>query len=81
MNTGLQEWKRQLPRHLALPPAGPSFYANVFHPAFNLDAEEAGEAVERFETHTKAVGLGIQGLRNVFGQIRQARVGAFLLYH
>jgi hypothetical protein len=37
--------------HLALPPAGPSFYANVFHHAFNLDAEEAKEAVEVRHTH------------------------------
>ncbi|TFY81957.1 hypothetical protein EWM64_g2053 [Hericium alpestre] len=69
------EWKRQLPRHLALPPAGPSFYANVFHPAFNFDAEDAAEAVDRFEAHTKAVDVGVQGLRNIFGEIRQARVG------
>jgi sorting nexin-9/18/33 len=45
-----------VPRHLALPPAGPSFYPHVFHPTFNLDAEEAKEAVGRFDTHTKAVG-------------------------
>ncbi|KAI0294422.1 hypothetical protein BC826DRAFT_1012266 [Russula brevipes] len=58
-----QEWKRQLPQHLSLPPAGPSFYLNVLHPDFNFDAEEATEAVNRFD-----------GLRNVFTQIRQARV-------
>ncbi|KAI0251172.1 hypothetical protein BJV78DRAFT_1282682 [Lactifluus subvellereus] len=57
-----------------LPPAGPSFYANVFHPDFNFDAEEATEAVNRFDVHTKAVDTGVQGLRNVFSQIRQARV-------
>ncbi|TFY70943.1 hypothetical protein EVG20_g2061 [Dentipellis fragilis] len=69
------EWKRQLPRHLALPPAGPSFYANVFHPAFNLDTEDAAEVADRFDTHIRAVDVGVQGLRNVFGEIRQARVG------
>jgi sorting nexin-9/18/33 len=63
-----------VPRHLASPPAGPSFYAHIFHPAFNLDAEEAKEAVERFDTHTKAVGKGVRGLRNIFGRIREARV-------
>ncbi|VDC02799.1 unnamed protein product [Peniophora sp. CBMAI 1063] len=67
------EWKRQLPRHLALPPAGPTFYANVFHPEFNVDADEAGDVVYRFEAHIKAVGKGVQGLRSVFGQTRQAR--------
>ncbi|KAI0322923.1 hypothetical protein OF83DRAFT_1048316 [Amylostereum chailletii] len=68
------EWKRQLPRHLRLPAAGPSFYANVFHPEFNLDAEEAAEAVDRFDEHTRAVGTGVQDLRDTFGQYRQARV-------
>ncbi|KZV66474.1 hypothetical protein PENSPDRAFT_701163 [Peniophora sp. CONT] len=67
------EWKRQLPRHLALPPAGPTFYANVFHPEFNVDADEAGDVVYRFEAHMKTVGKGVQGLRGVFGQTRQAR--------
>ncbi|THH21169.1 hypothetical protein EW146_g355 [Bondarzewia mesenterica] len=68
------EWKRQLPRHLALPPAGPIFFANVFHPAYNLDADEAVEVVDKFETHTMAVGAGVQDMRSIFGQIRQARV-------
>ncbi|KAI0035450.1 hypothetical protein K488DRAFT_43230 [Vararia minispora EC-137] len=68
------EWKRQLPQHLSLPPAGPSFYANVFHPEFNLDAEETGEIADRFQAHTKEVGKGTQVLRNVFGGARQARV-------
>jgi hypothetical protein len=47
----------------------------VLHPDFNFDAEEATEAVNRFDIHTKAVDTGVQGLRNVFPQIRQARVG------
>ncbi|KDQ50377.1 hypothetical protein JAAARDRAFT_211785 [Jaapia argillacea MUCL 33604] len=68
------EWKKQVPYHLALPPAGPSFYAHVFHPAFNLDAEDAAEAVERFDNHTKAIGKGVQSLRNIFGQVRESRI-------
>ncbi|TFK49029.1 PX-domain-containing protein [Heliocybe sulcata] len=68
------EWKKQLPYHLSLPPAGPSFYAHVFHPAFNLDADDATDAVDRFDAHTRAVGKGVQGLRNIFGQVREARV-------
>ncbi|KAL0959925.1 hypothetical protein HGRIS_011590 [Hohenbuehelia grisea] len=68
------EWKRLTPHFLTLPAAGSSFYARVYHPAFNLDAEDAAEAVERFERHTRAVGKGVQALRNTFGQIREARV-------
>ncbi|KAG5643644.1 hypothetical protein DXG03_000570 [Asterophora parasitica] len=68
------EWKRMVPHHLAMPAAGPTFYARVFHPAFNVDAEDAEEAVERFNAHTKAVGKGVQGLRNIFSRVREARV-------
>ncbi|KAL0571966.1 hypothetical protein V5O48_009992 [Marasmius crinis-equi] len=68
------DWKRLVPYHLSMPPAGPSFYAHVFHPAFNLDLEDAEEAVDRFSTHTKAVGKGVQGLRGIFGRVRDARV-------
>jgi hypothetical protein len=40
-----------------------------------MDAEEATETVDRFDNHIRAVGKGIQGLRNIFGQVREARVG------
>ncbi|KAK7056363.1 hypothetical protein VNI00_002917 [Paramarasmius palmivorus] len=68
------EWKRLVPYHLSMPAAGPSFYAHVFHPAFNLDLEDAEDAVSRFATHTKSVGKGVQGLRNIFGRVRESRV-------
>ncbi|KAH9852382.1 PX-domain-containing protein [Lenzites betulinus] len=68
------EWKKQLPYYLALPPKGPAFYANVYHPAFNVDAEEASDAVDRFVNHTRVVGKGIQSLRNIFGRVREARM-------
>ncbi|TFK26567.1 hypothetical protein FA15DRAFT_637246 [Coprinopsis marcescibilis] len=68
------EWKRCLPEHLAMPPAGPSFYARVDHPAFNVDAEDAQDSIGLFEAHTKAVGRGVQDLRSVFSRIRDARV-------
>ncbi|KAF8068907.1 hypothetical protein FPV67DRAFT_1490194 [Lyophyllum atratum] len=68
------EWTRLMPQHLAMPAAGPTFYARVFHPAFNLDAEDAEEVIDRFDMHTKAVGKGVQGLRNIFGRVRDARV-------
>ncbi|KAK7044602.1 SH3 and PX-domain-containing 3 [Favolaschia claudopus] len=68
------EWKRLVPQHLAMPAAGPAFYARVFHPDFNVDAEDAAESVDRFDTHTRAIGKGVQGLRNIFGRVREARV-------
>lgn len=76
----VQEWKRQYPRYLAMLPAGPSFYAHVLHPAFNLDSEDATEAVDRFVEHTRAVGKGVQGLRSTFGKVREASIGASPLY-
>ncbi|KAJ4476149.1 hypothetical protein C8R41DRAFT_774091 [Lentinula lateritia] len=68
------EWKRLAPYHISKTPAGPSFYAQVFHPAFNLDLEDAEEAGERFATHTRAVEKGVQGLRSIFGRVREARL-------
>ncbi|KAJ6495280.1 hypothetical protein C8R45DRAFT_866476 [Mycena sanguinolenta] len=68
------EWKRLVPQHLAMPAAGPSFYARVFHPDFNVDADDATESVDRFDTHTRAIGKGVQGLRNMFGRVREARI-------
>ncbi|KIM70416.1 hypothetical protein SCLCIDRAFT_101191 [Scleroderma citrinum Foug A] len=70
------EWSRQIPRFLSMPVAGPSFFARVFHPAFNIDVYDAVEVSEMFNKHIRAVGRGIQGLRNVFGQVRDARLHA-----
>ena len=61
--------------------AGPAFYARVYHPAFNLDLEDAEDALHCFQTHTKAVGKGIQRLRTVFGRVRESRIGSFLSFH
>ncbi|KAG8987328.1 hypothetical protein FRB94_013426 [Tulasnella sp. JGI-2019a] len=69
------EWRRSLPMYLAPPPApGPSFYGHVYHPDYNLDAEEAEEAIDRFQRHLRGVGQGVQGLRGVFGKVREANV-------
>ncbi|KAG8880051.1 hypothetical protein FRB97_001202 [Tulasnella sp. 331] len=69
------EWRRSVPMYLAPPPApGPSFYGHVYHPDFNLDAEEAEEAIDRFQRHLRGVGQGVQGLRGVFGKVRDANV-------
>ncbi|KZV93023.1 hypothetical protein EXIGLDRAFT_717673 [Exidia glandulosa HHB12029] len=68
-----QEWRRLVPQHMNLPPAGPSFYARVFHPAFNVDADEARLAIERFDAHTHAVKKSVQHLRSSFGKFRTAR--------
>jgi len=57
-----------------MPVAGPSFFAHVFHPAFNIDVYDAVEVIDMFNKHIRAVGRGIQGLRNVFGQVRDTRL-------
>lgn len=67
-----------MPKYLNIPPAGPSFFAHVFHPAYNLDTEELAETANQFGNHTRAVGKGVQGLRNIFSQVRQARVGVWI---
>ncbi|KAG9093547.1 hypothetical protein FRC06_011473 [Ceratobasidium sp. 370] len=54
-------------------PAGPLFYAHVFHPEFNLDADDCLEVVDRFEQHVRQVDARIDGLRTVMGQFREAR--------
>jgi hypothetical protein len=64
-----------------MPAAGPAFYARVYHPAFNLDLEDAEDTLHCFQTHTKAVGKGIQRLRTVFGRVRESRIGIFLSLH
>ncbi|KAG6826448.1 hypothetical protein H0H92_015758 [Tricholoma furcatifolium] len=68
------EWDRMTPQFLAIPAEKPSFYTRVFHPAFNVDVDEAQETIERFESHTKAVGKGVDGLRTVYGRVREARI-------
>ncbi|PPQ86618.1 hypothetical protein CVT25_006802 [Psilocybe cyanescens] len=68
------EWSRLWPQHLSAPAAGPAFYARVYHPAFNVDLEDAEEAIKSFQNHARAVGKGVQGLRSVFGRIREARI-------
>ncbi|KAF9484995.1 hypothetical protein BDN70DRAFT_871680 [Pholiota conissans] len=68
------EWTRLLPQFISAPAAGPSFYARVYHPAFNVDLDDAEDAVTSFKRHTRAVGKGVQSLRNVFGRVRDARI-------
>ncbi|KIJ61647.1 hypothetical protein HYDPIDRAFT_31245, partial [Hydnomerulius pinastri MD-312] len=68
------EWKRLMPQFLSMSAAGPSFFAHVFHPAFNVDVREASETVERFDSHVRAVGKGVQGMRSTFGRVREARL-------
>ncbi|QRV75779.1 sorting nexin lst-4 [Ceratobasidium sp. AG-Ba] len=67
------EWKRLLPQHLQTLPAGPTFYAHVFHPEFNLDADDCLAVVDRFERHVKLVDGRIDVLRSVMGGFREAR--------
>jgi sorting nexin-9/18/33 len=63
-----------------MPAAGPAFYARVFHPAFNIDTEDAEDALDRFDIHIKTVGRGVQGIRNIFGRVREARVGKSVFF-
>ncbi|KAF8174106.1 hypothetical protein BJ912DRAFT_1024773 [Pholiota molesta] len=68
------EWTRLLPQFTSAPAAGPSFYARIYHPAFNVDLEDAEDTIKSFKKHTRAVGKGVQSLRNVFGRVREARI-------
>ncbi|KAF9534384.1 hypothetical protein CPB83DRAFT_844159 [Crepidotus variabilis] len=68
------EWTRIVPQHISAPSSGPAFYSRIYHPAFNVDGEDAEDAVYSFQTHTRAVGKGVQGLRSVFGRVREARI-------
>ncbi|KDR80060.1 hypothetical protein GALMADRAFT_62609 [Galerina marginata CBS 339.88] len=68
------EWARVFPQHLSAPAAGPAFYARVYHPAFNVDLEDAEDTINSFQRHARATGKGIQGLRSVFGRVREARI-------
>ncbi|KAL5523195.1 hypothetical protein ACEPAF_1462 [Sanghuangporus sanghuang] len=80
------EWRRQLPTILklsnSLPSSSssssqipPSFYANVYHPPFQIDLEDALDVSERFANHTHAVAQNVQHMRGMFTRgVRQARV-------
>ncbi|KAG9313432.1 hypothetical protein JVU11DRAFT_5754 [Chiua virens] len=68
------EWKRLMPQFLSMPAAGASFFAHVFHPVFNVDMQDASEIVEKFDNYVRAVGKGVQGLRNTFSRVREARI-------
>lgn len=66
-----------MPQFLSMRPAGPSFFAHVFHPAFNIDIQDASHTIEKFNNHVRAVGKGVQGLRNTFNRVREARIGRY----
>lgn len=61
--------------YAALNPAGASFFANVLHPDFNVDVDDAVEVADFFENHLKAVGSAVQRLRADFVEVREARIG------
>ncbi|KAF9445810.1 PX-domain-containing protein [Macrolepiota fuliginosa MF-IS2] len=68
------EWKSSLPKYTSLPPAGPSFYAKIYHPLYNVDCEDASHASATFPAHVKAVSRSVQGLRGIFSKVRDARL-------
>lgn len=59
-----------------MPPAGPAFYARVYHPAYNVDKDDATDAIDRFDNHTRAVSKSVQTMRSMFAKVRDARIGA-----
>lgn len=67
-----------MPQFLSMPAAGPSFFAHVFHPAFNVDSQDASDVIGKFDNHVRAVGKSVQGLRNIFNRVREARMGGYL---
>lgn len=74
----MKEWTRVSSQHLTVPSAGPSFFGRIFHPAFNVDLDDAEDTINTFETHARAVGKSVQSLRSVFGKAREARIGKFV---
>ena len=71
-----QEWKRRLPAFLAAHPTpGPSFYSHVYHPHFNIDAEEAETTARRFGAYLDVVGKNVSRFREIFTQVRDAGAG------
>ncbi|CAE6498616.1 unnamed protein product [Rhizoctonia solani] len=67
------EWKRRLPTYLSTLPAGPAFYASVFHPDFNLDVDDCATTIDRFDHHVKVFDERVGALRGVMGGFREAR--------
>ena len=70
-----KEWTRLSAQHLTVPSAGPSFFGRIFHPAFNVDIDDAEDVATSFHNYVCAVGKGVQGLRSIYGKVREARVG------
>ncbi|KAG1852653.1 hypothetical protein C8R48DRAFT_676150 [Suillus tomentosus] len=68
------DWKRLMPQLLSMPAAGPSFFAHVFHPAFNVDVEDATEVIDRFSRHTLAkTSDGLQIVADLYDDHTKAR--------
>lgn len=76
-----QEWTRLSAQHITFPSAGPSFFGRTYHPAFNVDLDDAQDAVNSFQTHARAIGKGVQGMRSVFGKLREARIGGLTVLY
>ncbi|KAM0750497.1 hypothetical protein T439DRAFT_357117 [Meredithblackwellia eburnea MCA 4105] len=53
--------------------APPLFFSRVYHPEFNVDAAEAEELVDRFDTHMKSheVGGGVKEIDTAVGKARE----------
>lgn len=49
---------------------------SIFHPSFNIDLEDAQDAIDRFEHHVVAADRGTQSLRDTFAKMREGEKGA-----
>lgn len=52
-----------------------TFEISIFHPAYNLDLEDASSAIDKFSSHVSAVGRGVQHLRDVLAKTRESERG------
>jgi len=50
---------------------------SIYHPAYNLDLEDASSSIDRFSTHINAVGGSVQSLREVVAKTREGERGSF----
>lgn len=70
----IQEWRKLLPQYTNISKSRFPFYSEIYHPAFNIDFEDASIASSTFSTHISAVSRSVQGLRSMFTKVRESRL-------
>ncbi|EKM76773.1 hypothetical protein AGABI1DRAFT_78208 [Agaricus bisporus var. burnettii JB137-S8] len=68
------EWRKLLPQYTNISKSRFPFYSEIYHPAFNIDFEDASIASSTFSTHIRAVSRSVQGLRSMFTKVRESRL-------